>query len=209
MKYEEIPHVTLERLALYHRTLQQLEERGFDIISSQQLSGFLNIKPEKLRRDLSYCGSFGTRRVGYPVSELKRQLGKFLGLHYHRRIGIVGAGHLGMALAIDKTFLELGFSVAALFDKNEKLIGSEIGNVKIYDFAKLESTAKRKMIEIGVIAVPKDSAQEAADALVSAGILGIWNFAPVKLFTPKNVPVLDADLSFGLRILNYYITQAE
>ena len=209
MKKEDLPQATLERLPLYHRTLQQLESRGFETVSSQQFAGFLNIKAETLRKDLAACGNFGVRSVGYYVAELRERLENFLGLNYHRKIGIVGAGNLGLALAVEESFIELGFEVAAIFDKDESLFGEEIGDVKIYDFAKIESIAQRKMIDIGVITVTKDAAQEAADALVKAGVSGIWNFAPIRLFVPANVQVVDADLSFSLSVLNYYVTEAE
>ena len=209
MKNEEIPEVTLERLPLYYRTLQQLESRNFESVSSQQLAGFLNIKPEKLRKDLAFCGNFGTRGIGYVVTDLKNSIGKFLGLQYNRKIGIVGASYLGIALASDESFAEFGFEVVAVFDKDPAFIGNEVGEVKIYDFAKLKSIVQRKQIEIGVIAVPKAEAQEAADALVAAGVTGLWNFASIKLFAPNNVSVVDADLSFGLSILNYHITQKD
>ena len=209
MKIEEIPQATLERLPLYHRTLQQLEEKGFKTVSSQQLAGFLNIKAEKLRKDLALCGTFGIKSIGYYVTALRKNIENFLGLNYRRKIGIVGASNLGFALATDETFTQLGFEISAIFDKDENFIGQEIGDVKIYDFAKIESISQRKMIDIGVIAVQKEFAQEAADALVAAKVLGIWNFAPVKIFVPNDVQVLDADLSFGLSILNYEVTQAE
>ena len=206
MKNEEIPEVTLERLPLYYRTLQQLESRNFESVSSQQLAGFLNIKPEKLRKDLSLCGNFGTKGIGYVVTDLRKSIGKFLGLQYHRKIGIVGATYFGIALASDESFAEFGFEVAAIFDTDEELIGTKVGDIKIYDLKNIKSVIQRKMIDIGVVAVPKDFAQDAADALVSAGVKGIWNFASIKLFAPNDVSVVDADLSFSLSILNYKIT---
>ena len=190
MKNDDIPQVTLERLPLYYRTLKQLESRGFESVSSQQLAGFLNIKAEQLRKDLSMCGNFGTKGIGYVVKDLKKNIGNFLGLQYQRKIGIVGAGYLGIALASDESFAEFGFEVAAVFDKSPDLIGLEVGGIKIYDFAKMKSVVQRKQIAIGVIAVSKDDAQEAADALVSAGVRGLWNFASVKLFAPNNFRLL-------------------
>lgn len=207
MKNDEIPEATLERLPLYYRTLQQLEGRGFETVSSQQFAGFLNIKPEKLRKDLAFCGSFGTKGIGYVVTDLKKSIGKFLGLQYKRKIGIVGASYLGIALASDESFAEFGFEIAAIFDKDPAFIGNEVGEVKIYDFEKLKPIVQRKQIDIGVIAVPKEDAQEAADSLVAAGVKGLWNFASIKLFAPNDVAVVDADLSFGLSILNYFVTQ--
>ena len=205
-KYPAITEATLERLPLYYRTVKQLEERGFENISSQQLAGFLNIKPEQLRKDLASCGNFGIKSIGYHLSDLKNNLGKVLGLDHHLNIGIVGAGYLGTSLAKSKEISELGFKIVALFDNDERIIGSEVGEVKIYDFDKFASVAARKLIDIGVIAVPKEAAQEVADILVAAGIKGIWNFAPVKLFLPNNVAVADLDLTFSLSVLNFYVT---
>ena len=206
---KNIPEATLKRLPLYYRTLTQLEESEVKTISSQQFAEFLKIKPEQLRKDLSLCGNFGVKSIGYVIKDLKKNLGKFLGYNYKRNIGIVGAGYLGSILASNENFSKLGFQVVALFDNDERIIGSEVGNVKIYDFAKFKSISQRKMIDIGVIAVPKNSAQKVADILVSAGVRGIWNFAPVKIFLPNNFPAVDVDFSFDLSILNYKITQAE
>ena len=207
-KNQEITEAVLERLPLYYRTIKQFEDRGFKNISSQQLAGFLDMKPEQIRKDLSICGKFGVRSVGYDVTNLKNNLAKVLGLDHHLNLGIVGAGYLGISLAKSKEITELGFNIVALFDNDSRIIGSEVGSVKVYDFAKFKSISQRKMIDIGVIAVPKKSAPKVADTLIAAGVKGIWNFAPVKLLLPNNFPVVNVDFSFDLSILNYYITRA-
>ena len=204
-----IPETTLERLPLYYRTIKQLEERKLENISSADLAGFLNVKPEQIRKDLAACGNFGIRSVGYYVADLRRNLGKVLGYQNKRNIGIIGAGFLGSTLALDKNISDLGFKVVAVFDNDESIIGSEIGDVKIYDFSKFGSVAKRKLIDIGVITVEKEFAQKTADILVAAGIKGIWNFSPIKIFAPEEIPVVETDLTFSLSVLNYLISHAD
>ena len=112
-------------------------------------------------------------------------------------------------MALDKNISDLGFKVVAVFDNDESIIGSEIGDVKIYDFSKFGSVAKRKLIDIGVITVEKEFAQKTADILVAAGIKGIWNFSPIKIFAPEEIPVVETDLTFSLSVLNYLISHAD
>lgn len=204
---KKISQATIDRMPLYYRTLKQAEEEGRRIISSQELGKILDITPEQIRKDLTYFGQFGKKGIGYFVDELKNKIENILGLHYHWRLAIVGVGHLGSALANYKNFPSLGFQIVALFDTDEKIIGSEINGVKIYDFKKINSVATRKLVDIGIITVPEIHAQEAADALVSAGVLGIWNFAPIKINVPPQISLVNQDLSGGLVSLSYHLTQ--
>ena len=204
---KKISQATLNRLPLYYRTLSAMEEGGARVISSQELGRILNITPEQIRKDLTSFGQFGKKGIGYYVGDLKTKIENILGLQYHWRLGIVGAGHLGAALANYKNFPSLGFQLVALFDVDERIIGSEINGVKIYDFQKINSVATRKLIDIGVITVPDTQAQKVADALVKAGVLGIWNFAPIKLNVPKQISLVNEDLSIGLTSLSYHLTQ--
>lgn len=203
----KISQATLNRLPLYYRTLRTAEEGGVRIISSQELGKILNITPEQIRKDLTQFGQFGKKGIGYYVSDLKSKIENILGLQYHWRLGIVGAGHLGAALANYKNFPSLGFQIVALFDVDERIIGSEINGVKIYDFQKINSVATRKLIDVGVITVPDTQAQEVADALIKAGVLGIWNFAPIKIEVPPQIILVNEDLSIGLTSLSYHLTQ--
>ena len=204
---KNISQATLDRMPLYYRTLRAAEADGVRVISSQELGKILDITPEQIRKDLTYFGQFGKKGIGYYVSELKSKIENILGLQYHWRLAIVGVGHLGAALANYKNFSTLGFQIAALFDTDERIIGSEVNGVKIYDFKKINSVATRKLVDIGVIAVPDFAAQEVADALVAAGVLGIWNFAPVKLNVPKQIALVNEDLSIGLTALSYHLAQ--
>lgn len=196
---------TLDRIPLYYRTLKALNESGEKIISSSRLAQILEITPEQIRKDFSDFGQFGIKGVGYNIDKLKRGIEKILGLQYHWRMAIVGVGHLGTALANDKIFPLQGFQVSALFDVDENLIGQKINGVKVYDFAKLDAVIRRKIIDIGIITVPDTQAQIVADALIDAGVKGIWNFAPIKISVPPEIYLVNEDLFIGLTTLSHYL----
>ncbi len=202
-----ISGATIDRLPIYLRTLQLAEEEGKMIISSEELGRRLDITPEQIRKDLTSFGQFGRKGIGYFVAELKNHIGKILGLDNHWRLAIIGVGHLGAALANYENFTSLGFEISALFDIDERVTGYEINGVKIYDLRKLDSVVKRKNIDIGIITVPAVDAQEVADMLIQAGVKGIWNFAPVKLNVPRNIKLVNEDLTVGLNALSYHLTQ--
>ena len=204
-----VPSATLERMPLYLRTLKEIQDSGINLISSPQFGEILGIKSVQIRKDLAFLGNVGLKGFGYEVDKLKISLEKFLGLHYQRRLGIVGAGHFGTALASCKNISDFGFEVAALFDNDARIIGSQVNDVKIYDIEKISSVVLRKRIEIGVIAVPKIFAQDTADILVAAGVKGIWNFAPTKIIVPPQISLRSEDLSFGLSVLSYHIKDNE
>ena len=182
------------------------QDDGMDIISSDELGRRLELTPEQIRKDLALFGQFGKKGVGYYVNELKFNVGKILGLDNHWNIAIVGIGHLGVALANYQNFIALGFNLVALFDNDPNIIGKTVNHVKVKSIDELQSCAKNLKIDIGVIAVPAQFAQQVADKLVKANIKGIWNFAPVKMRVPEDVKIVNEDLSVGLSRLSYYIT---
>lgn len=206
MKEQTISKATIDRLPLYYRTLRLAQDDGMDIISSDELGRRLELTPEQIRKDLSLFGQFGKKGVGYYVNELKFNVGKILGLDNHWNIAIVGIGHLGVALANYQNFIALGFNLVALFDNDPNIIGKTVNHVKVKSIDELQSCAKNLKIDIGVIAVPAQFAQQVADKLVKANIKGIWNFAPVKMRVPEDVKIVNEDLSVGLSRLSYYIT---
>lgn len=201
-----ISRATVERLPIYYRELELAEEAGVQIISSSELGRRLEITPEQIRKDLVSFGQFGRKGIGYEVSALRNSVGKILGLNHRWRLAIIGAGNLGTALA-SYNFSALGFSVAALFDADPKIIGTEINNLRVYDFAKFKPIAGRKLIDIGVIAVPEIEAQDVADVLIKAGIRGIWNFASIKIETPPEVALINVDLTASLSVLSFYLAR--
>lgn len=206
MKKQTISKATIDRLPLYYRTLRLAQDDGMDIISSDELGRRLELTPEQIRKDLALFGQFGKKGVGYYVNELKFNVGKILGLDNHWNIAIVGIGHLGVALANYQNFIALGFNLVALFDNDPNIIGKTVNHVKVKSIDELQSCAKNLKIDIGVIAVPAQFAQQVADKLVKANIKGIWNFAPVKMRVPEDVKIVNEDLSVGLSRLSYYIT---
>ena len=206
MKEQTISKATIDRLPLYYRTLRLAQDDGMDIISSDELGRRLELTPEQIRKDLALFGQFGKKGVGYYVNELKFNVGKILGLDNHWNIAIVGNGHLGVALANYQNFIALGFNLVALFDNDPNIIGKTVNHVKVKSIDELQSCAKNLKIDIGVIAVPAQFAQQVADKLVKANIKGIWNFAPVKMRVPEDVKIVNEDLSVGLSRLSYYIT---
>lgn len=206
MKEQTISKATIDRLPLYYRTLRLAQDDGMDIISSDELGRRLELTPEQIRKDLALFGQFGKKGVGYYVNELKFNVGKILGLDNHWNIAIVGIGHLGVALANYQNFIALGFNLVALFDNDPNVIGKTVNHVKVKSIDDLPEYAKKLKIDIGVIAVPAQFAQQVADKLVKANIKGIWNFAPVKMRVPEDVKIVNEDLSVGLSRLSYYIT---
>ena len=167
----------------------------------------LGITPEQIRKDLASFGQFGKKGVGYYVNALKCKIGEILGLDNHWNVAVVGIGHLGAALANYQNFFSLGFNMVALFDQDPKVIGSTVNHIIIDDIANLMPVVRKRHVHIGIIAVPAAFAQEVADQLVVAGVLGIWNFAPVKMIVPPNMHIVNEDLSVGLSHLSYRLTR--
>ena len=201
-----ISKATVDRLPRYYRCLRQLTDEGVEIASSEELGRRLAINPEQIRKDLAFFGQFGKKGVGYYVVELKESIGNILGLDQHWNVAIIGMGHLGAALVNYQGIARLGFHLVAIFDVNPVVIGTRVGERRVEDIAYLAEIIAERDVQIGVIAVPAAHAQDVADKLVAAGIRGIWNFAPVKLQVPPNIPFVSEDLSVGLSSLSYYLT---
>ncbi|MCI6171002.1 MAG: redox-sensing transcriptional repressor Rex [Selenomonas bovis] len=202
-----ISKATIDRLPLYFRTLRLVQDEGIDVISSDELGRRLGITPEQIRKDLASFGQFGKKGVGYYVNELKHNVGGILGLDNHWNIAVIGIGHLGAALANYQNFVSLGFNLVALFDQDPKVIGTVQNHVKVEDVRELAKIVRERHVDIGIIAVPAAFAQEVADQLVTAGVKGIWNFAPIKMQVPDSMHIVNEDLSIGLSRLSYYITR--
>lgn len=202
-----ISQATIDRLPLYFRTLRLVEAEAIDIISSDELGRRLDITPEQIRKDLATFGQFGRKGIGYDVRELRDRIGNILGLHNNWRLAIVGVGHLGGALANYVNFAPLGFSVVALFDNDKEIIGSEVNGLEVNDASSMEKIIAERSVDIGVITVPASEAQGVADSLIAAGVKGIWNFAPIKLNVPIDIPLVNEDLSVGLSALSYHMSQ--
>src|SRR4051794_2256853 len=173
-----IPEATVARLPLYLRSLLEAAEAKTATLSSERLAEMAGVNAAKVRKDLSYLGSYGTRGVGYDVEYLLYQITRELGLTQDWPAAIVGVGNLGRALASYKGFSERGFRIAALFDVDDKVIGREVGGLDVKHLDELKDIVVDEGISIGIIATPPLAAQEVADRLVDSGIKSILNFAP-------------------------------
>lgn len=199
-----IPEAAVGRLPVYLRILGDLVTNGTTQVSSEQLADLAAVNAAKVRKDLSYLGTYGTRGVGYDVQYLMHQIRRELGLNQSWPVIIVGAGNLGQALANYAGVNERGFQVVGVVDKDESKVGTVVGGVRVRHADELPQIAQSKGVSIGVVATQAAHAQEAADALVRAGIGSILNFAPTVLSVPRGVNVRKVDLALELQILSYY-----
>jgi len=207
---EQVSELTTNRLSVYLRCLNLLDDAGVRTISSQALADQFRLNAAQIRKDLAYFGEFGVRGVGYYVKELRRHLRQILGLDRRLRVAIVGAGNLGLALADYPGFRQEGFEIAALFDAAPDKIGHESrGGVPIYDIKELKRIARRERLDIAVIAVPAPHAQAVVDQVVAAGIKGILNFSPGALHVPDDVKLKSVDFTVSLESLSFYLAQGE
>ncbi len=202
-----IPRPTIERLPLYLRCLTRLDDNGVDVVSSEELGRMLGITSVQIRKDLAYFGEFGRRGVGYDVSELTKQIMDILGVNRANRMALIGAGHLGQALARYEGFYSYGFSMEAIFDADPSTVGQTVAGQVVLPADRITDVCRSLGINIGVICVPAQAAQRVADQLVRAGVEAIWNFAPVRLEVPSNVEVRQENLTVGLLALSYYLAQ--
>ena len=202
-----IPEATVSRLPVYLRALVDLHEEQVPMVSSERLAELSGVNAAKVRKDLSYLGSYGTRGVGYDVAFLVDQVGRELGMTRDWPVVIVGLGNLGRALANYRGFSSRGFRVAALVDADRSLVGEQIGELAVRHADELEEVVAEAGVAVGIIATTGPAAQEVADRLVRAGITAILNFAPVVLNVPEEVSLRKVDLSIELQILTFYQNQ--
>ncbi len=202
----EVPKATATRISLYLRYLQGREAVGAPTTSSQQLGEALGVTAAQVRKDLGYFGQFGFPGVGYKISHLIPEMKKILGTDRTWQVALVGIGNLGSALVEYRGFERQGFHFTAFFDNNPQLIGSRLNDYTIQDIEAIVEVVPRENIELGVIAVPAGAAQGVADRLVDAGILGIFNFAPVVLSVPVGVGYVSIDLAVQLEQLSFFVT---
>jgi len=191
-------------LPIYLRGLLLTSEQGQKSISSRNLANFVGVNPCQIRKDFSYFGDFGTRGVGYNVGKLAKEIKRILKLDVIQKMALVGVGNLGSAILAYPDFGIYGFDIAAAFDANPKKVGRKIKNITVEHVSKLRTLKKRK-IKLAVMAVPRQAAQETADALVRAGVKGILNFSPCHIAVPKKVKVITIDIAMDLARLPYYM----
>lgn len=201
-EYIVFPKATLERLQLYQRILSEEKK---EYISSEEIGKKLDIPPEQVRKDLSYLEYKGKPKVGYHVKSLLEELNKLFGLNKNVKIIIVGAGNLGTALTNYPGFEKYNIEIVGIFDNDPNKIGKKVGDLVVLPMDFIKRVIDRFNVEIGVICVPEESAQEVAELLINNGIRAIWNFAPTILKVPKNIIVRNEDLTKGLLTLKHLL----
>jgi len=198
-----IPKVTVQRLPVYLHCLEGIS--GQENVSSDELAAMAGVNPAKVRKDLSFLGTFGVRGVGYELEHLRFQIRLELGLEEERTVVIVGVGNLGLALANYAGFGDRGFRVVGLYDPDPEKIGTQVDGLVVEPLEELEQSVRAKGALIGVVTTPAAAAQETAELLAAAGIQSILNFAPTVIKPPQDVDVRRVDLSTELQVLSFYL----
>ncbi len=201
----KISMAVIRRLPKYHRYLRELLAKDIQRISSKELSEIIGFTASQIRQDFNNFGGFGQQGYGYNVEDLYSEIGKILGLDGKYKTILIGAGHLGQALAKYEGFNEYGFHLAGIFDISDKVIGTKIQNVEVMPMEQMTEFATKEKIDIAYICVNATSAQEITDMLVELGVRAIWNFAPVDLKVPENVAVENVHLIDHLMTLSYFL----
>jgi redox-sensing transcriptional repressor len=195
------------RLSRYLQVLTQAKKMGKETISSQELSDYTHVNSTQIRRDLSGFGKFGKRGVGYNVESLVSQIRKILRTAGQHNIALLGAGHLGKAIASSDIFADHGFRVVAIFDVDEAKVGTEVGNQTVRNTSDLHQVVEEEDIVVGVLAVPTQAAQGLADELVAAGVKIIFNYSESLLAVPPEVTVHTSSPAVDLLYaLYFYLT---
>jgi redox-sensing transcriptional repressor len=192
---------TVTRLPRY---LRYLEELDVQTVSSDELAGAADITAANVRRDLAALGFQGTRGVGYSGAELRDRIRRELGIDKRRKVGIVGAGNLGTALARYSGLSRRGFDVTVIYDVDAQRVGQEIAGLTIRHVDRMAADLGGGLFDMAILAVPATAAQQVTDALVAAGVASILNFAPARVAVPTTVALRQVDLSNELQILSYY-----
>lgn len=204
---ERISEFTVRRMSTYFRILLRLERSAVGTVSSARMAELCGVTPAQVRKDLSYFGNFGTRGLGYQVSDLKSAIVDILGLNREWVMALFGAGSLGHALFFYQGFRDDGFSFKYVFDTDPQIIGGKWRDIEILPFEQAGSVLDTDPIDIGVIATPEEAAQEIADLLAEKGVNGILNFAPRQPVVPDHVWLRNVNLAVALESLSFMLSK--
>jgi redox-sensing transcriptional repressor len=202
---KSIPRPAARRLSLYLRELTSRLQAGEETVSSKSLGRTLGLTDAQVRKDLALFGQFGHPGRGYGISDLIESLRKIMGRDRAWRVCVVGAGNIGRALVSYDRFRREGFEIAAVFDSDPRLVGSEIAGMPVRPLAELTKVVASERIDLGIVAVPREGAQHVADALVAAGVKGIMNFAPRRIEVREGISIISVDFTVALEQLVFQI----
>ena len=191
---KNIPEKISNRLTLYHSIMVEYIEAGIDTISSPQIAQRLGIDDSQVRKDFKFLNNAGKCRVGYLVKDVKDSIEKTLGFANAKDAFIVGSGHLGLALAKYDNFNNYGLRILALFDNDPQKVDMQVNNKQIFHISKLPNLVERLGVEIAILTVPRQYAQQVADFLIDSNIKYIWNFTPAVLKVPNDVKVWNENI---------------
>lgn len=209
MKNAKISNAVIKRLPRYRRYLIELKKKGVEKISSKEFSALIGYTASQIRQDLNNFGGFGQQGYGYSVEGLYDEISAILGLDKEYRMVLMGAGNLGHAIAKYMQSNKQGFKIYGVFETNPDLIGEEFEGLIIRDHETIVEFVEKEEIDIGIICVSRDSAQEVADKLSFAGVKGIWNFASADIEVPKHVALENVQLSDSLHSLAYHMNDIQ
>ena len=201
IKREMLPEPTLRRLPWYLAYVKMLDSRHEEHVSSTLIAKRLNVEPSQIAKDLSFLNIKGKTRIGYEVHPLAKALNDFLGFKHRHNAFMIGAGSLGSALMRDLGLMQYGLNIVAGFDINPAIVGKNVADIPIYDFAELPVRQHSTGVSIAIIAVPFESAQEVADTLVESNIKAIWNFTPYRIKVPHNIVLQNTSIYSDLAIM--------
>lgn len=205
-KQIKIPESAIRRLTFYHRHLVNLKALGVETISSREIAQVYGLEPFQVRKDLSYFGSFGRRGRGYSVSRLQQRLEHILGLDNRWRIALVGAGNIGMAIFRYNEYRRQGFEIAAVFDADLRKTGKKLDfGITVQPIERIGAAVEEAGIQIGIVAVPPEAAQNVVDALVAAGVKAILSFPSGQVLVPRDVALRRVNLEADLEALSYFL----
>ena len=209
MKNAKISNAVIKRLPRYRRYLIELKKKGVEKISSKEFSNLIGYTASQIRQDLNNFGGFGQQGYGYSVDGLYDEISAILGLDKEYRMVIIGAGNLGHAIAKYMQSNKQGFRIYGVFEINPTLIGDDFEGLTIMDYEDIVEFVEKEEINIGIICVGRDAAQEVADKLSFAGVSGIWNFAATDIEVPKHVALENVQLSDSLHSLAYHMNDIQ
>ena len=199
-----ISNSVIRRLPRYYRFLGELEDQQISKISSRELSERMHLTASQIRQDLKCFGGFGQQGYGYNVSELRKEIGRILGVDKHRKTILIGAGNLGTALAVHINFEKSGCSLIGIFDSNKKIVGNPLGKLTITDIDDLEKFCRENKPEVAVLCIPKSVTKEIVDRLTELGVRSFWNFSHYDINVEhKNIIVENVHLGDSLLTLSY------
>lgn len=201
----EFPTVVIDRLPIYARALNSLENQGRDVVSSQELGQLLGVTPAQIRKDLSYFGRFGKQGRGYNIQRLAQELRQILGLDRQWSMILVGVGHLGQAILTYDGFQPQGFIIIDAFDIDDKVVGSKVGGVVVRSSKELRDYLAERQVDIGIVAVPATDAGAIISELIEGGVRSILNYAPTSAPVPERVQIKNIDPVLALQSMTFYL----